>query len=204
MRGGPCSGGKRSAWHGHYFSGQRLTLHTYVSQAPCCMTNIGQAPSVVSLIRLIFFSLGSDLYPTILVNNKMNNALLMTLSAILMASNFATVLGNDESTPKTIMTSQSQLRRAQSKAGKSEAKAGKSTAKAGKQSSSPTRKPTATAVTLTKSPTRKPTTSKPTTRAPTNSPTTGATVAATVAVTVEPTDAATVAATVAPSDATRF
>ena len=106
----------------------------------------------------------------------MNNALLMTLSAILMvmASNFATVLGNDESTPKTIMTSQSQLRRAQSKAGKSEAKAGKSTAKAGKPSSSPTRKPTATAVTLTKSPTRKPTTSKPTTRAPTNSPTTGA------------------------------
>jgi hypothetical protein len=46
----------------------------------------------------------------------------MTLLAILMASNFVNVLGNDKSNPKTIMTSQSQLRRrAQNKAGKDEA-----------------------------------------------------------------------------------
>jgi hypothetical protein len=106
--------------------------------------------------------------------NKMKNTLLMTLSAIIMASNFATVLGNDKSNPNTIITSQSQhLRRAQNKAGKNEVKAGKSTtAKAGKQSSSPTQKPTAIAVSLTKSPTRKPTTLKPATGAPTNSPNT--------------------------------
>jgi hypothetical protein len=53
----------------------------------------------------------------------MKNALLMTLSAIIMASNFATVLGNDKSNPNTIITSQLQLlRRAQNKAGKNEAK----------------------------------------------------------------------------------
>ena len=79
-----CAASVPSAWRDLF--GSRLTLHTYDSQAPCCTTNISQASSTFSsftLIHLIFFSLGSDLYPTILVNNKMNNALLMTLSAIL-------------------------------------------------------------------------------------------------------------------------